>query len=168
MLSAPRGREAFEGGSYMGAQNHQPTSKVFTGISAWLSQRLGEGNILVQQANNHLEDAVILGMEKLHVSDFAASLTGSASDRLILAMGCLVASEAVLPRIDQAFTRLLETAEVERYRGNPLAPQLKSFELKQQFAGVLVKPSVNDRVWDQVETHIAETNILETLKWEAS
>jgi len=44
----------------MDAQNHQATTSVFTRTSAWVAERVGEGMIHIRQANNHLEDAVVI------------------------------------------------------------------------------------------------------------
>ena len=52
----------------MGGKNHQPTRPSLIAASAWLSQQIGEGVILVNESNNSLENSIILAMDKLVVS----------------------------------------------------------------------------------------------------
>lgn len=152
----------------MGGQNHQPTRSIFTAVSAWLSQRVGEGFAVVLEANNYLEDAIILGMDKLYVEELAPRLSGSPSDHLQKTIGALQRSQKILAQIQLGFSKLLEVARTEGYIGNPLASQLKAFDLSSKFGGVLLQPSVNPQVWHELERRISEDNILKTLEWEAS
>ena len=152
----------------MGAQNHQPTNRGLTAISAWLSQRVGEGLILVHEANNHLEDAIILGMDKRHVEHLVPSLSGTPSDHLRQTIAALHNSEETISHIQTGFQTLAEAAKIEGYTGNPLASQVGSFELSKRFEGVILRPFVNRRMWQQLEDRIETTNTLGTLEWEAS
>ena len=151
----------------MGGQNHQPTSSKITAVSAWLSQRVGEGFASVLEANNHLENAIMLGMEKLHVEDLAASLIGAPADHVAKTIECLERSARTLGEIQIGFKRLSDVATIEGYKGNPLASKLSSLQLKAGFEGILVRPFANARVWDELEVRIQDHNILDTLAWEA-
>lgn len=151
----------------MGGKNHQPTNRPITAVSAWLSQRVSKGFIYALEANNCLEDAIILGMEKRHVQDFAASLTGTPSGHLQESISLLQKSLATLDEIKAAYSRISEAAKIEGYIGNPLASRLPSLMLKDKFEGVLVRPSINSDVWRQLEERIKSHNILKTLEWEA-
>ena len=151
----------------MGGQNHQPTNRKITAVSAWLSQRVGEGFASVLEANNHLENAIMLGMNKLHIEDLAASLTGAPADHVAKTIECLEHSTRNLVEIQTGFKRLLDVAIIEGYKGNPLASKLGSLQLKAGFEGVLVQPFANSRVWNELEDRIQNHNILDTLAWEA-
>ena len=151
----------------MGAKNHQPTSTRITAVSAWLSQRVGEGSLLVQEANNHLENAIILGMNKLYVEDLVPSLSGTPCDHLRKTIDTLKRSQEINPQIQLGFARLSEVARIENYVGNPLASRLKAFDLSHRFVGVLVSPTINMQVWRELEHRITNDNIMKTLEWEA-
>lgn len=152
----------------MGGQNHQPTNQVrLIAPSALLSQRVGDGFSHVLRANSDLENAIIVGMDRLHVEDLAPKLPRSAADYLGDAIDHLEASVATLSAIDVAFANLLAAAEAENYHGNPLASQIASFGLVDSFAGGLIAPAVNREAWDELEARIADQNILKTLVWEA-
>lgn len=136
-------------------------------MSAWLSQRVGQGFVSVLTANNHLEDAIMLGMDKLHVEYLAASLSGTPVEHLNKTIDCLRRSINELTEVQIGFKRLLDVAALEGYKGNPLASTLPSLQLKNGFEGVLVKPFANTRVWAELEGRIQRHNILDTLAWEA-
>lgn len=150
----------------MGAKNHQPTNRKITGVSAWLSQKVGEGVIFIQQANNHLEDAIILGMDKLHVEELVPGLSGHPSEHLDKAISALCQSEETLDKIQQGFLRLSEVAKAEGYKGNPFASKLHEMKLAESFSGTLVQPYINERLWREVEERIVKSNILDALEWE--
>lgn len=150
----------------MGGQNHQPTNRVTTSPSAWLSQKVGEGFIGVLEANNHLENAIMLGMQKVYVQDVTPDLKGPASLHLGNAITCLERSKNLISAIQGGFNRVLDAAASEGYTGNPLARKLPSLRLLPQFEGVLVQPHSNSAVWTELERRIADGNILETLRWE--
>lgn len=152
----------------MGAINHQPTNREITAVSAWLSQRVCEGFALVLEANNHLEDAIILGMNKLYVEDLVPSLTGTPSDHLRETVTTLKRSKETLPQIQRGFARLTEAARNENYVGNPLASRLKAFDLSNRFAGVIVCPFINMQIWRELENRITDGNIMKTLEWEGT
>lgn len=151
----------------MGGQNHKPTHTRITAVSAWLSQRVGQGFVSVLEANNHLENAIMLGMNKLHIEDLVASLDGTPAEHLAKTIECLELTSKTLSDIQIGFKRLLDVAVLEGYKGNPLASELGSLNLQTQFEGVLVQPYVNNRVWSELESLIKKHNILETLAWEA-
>ncbi len=150
----------------MGGQNHKPTHKRTIAVSAWLSQRVSEGFALVLQANSHLENAIILGMDKLHVDDLARQLSGPSSDHVERALVYVERSEVTLAEIRAGFGRVLTVACIEGYTGNPLADQLVSFDLKSKFQGLLLRPFVNNTAWQQIEGRLQTTNVLKTLEWE--
>ena len=151
----------------MGGQNHQPTNTGITAASAWLSQNVGKGFSLVLEANNHLENAIMLGMDRLHIEDLASSLKGEPVEHIADAIKCLERSEAMLDNIQVGFRRILEVADTIGYKGNPLASKIETFQLKSKFEGVLVQPYANGQVWNELESHIQKHNILDTLRWEA-
>ncbi|MGH8535186.1 MAG: hypothetical protein ACREXM_01685 [Gammaproteobacteria bacterium] len=152
----------------MGGKNHQPTRQRITAVSAWLSQRIGEGVALVQTSNNHLEDAIMLGMGKLHVQDLVPSLSGTPTEHLLKAIDALGRSQVTLTQIQVGFGRLSDVARIESYSGNPLASQLKSYDLRSKFEGALVRPFANIGIWEELEERITTDNILKTLEWERS
>lgn len=152
----------------MGGQNHQPTRPDITPASAWLSRQIGEGIIAAQQANNHLEDAIIVAMGRLHIEDLTPLLSGSAADHLDLSTNVLRESLAVLERIDTGFERLETVARHIGYRGNPLAGSVRSLRLEEAFVGNLILPVINSAVWNELLRRIEENNILATLDWERS
>jgi len=151
----------------MGGQNHQPTNRKITAVSAWLSQRVGEGFVSVLEANNHLENGIMLGMKKLHVEDLAASLIGAPGDHVAKTIQCLERSVKTLSEIEIGFKRLSDVATIEGYKGNPLASKLSSLQLKAGFEGILVRPYANARIWNELEARIQHNNILDTLAWES-
>lgn len=152
----------------MGGQNHQPTNQVrLIAPSAWLSQKVGDGFAQVLRANSELENAIIAGMNHLHVEDLAVDVTQSSEAYLGEAIALLRQSLETISAIDQGFANLLSAADEEGYRGNPLASRVREFGLQQQFAGTLVVPSVHGGAWEAIESRIEETNILATLRWEA-
>lgn len=151
----------------MGGQNHQPTGTKITAASAWLSQNVGKGFALVLEANNHLENAIMLGMKKLYIEDLTPFLGGTPEEHIEKTITALSQSVDTLEKIQLGFTRLQEVAEIIRYKGNPLSPTIKEHQLKEKFEGVLVKPYCNGKIWEELENHIQEDNILNTLKWEA-
>lgn len=151
----------------MGGQNHQPTRSRLTAASAWLSQKVGEGLVLVLEANNQLENAIIVGMNKIYVEDATSSLHAPPPDYLRSALESLERSTDTLTLIEAGYGRLLESARTEGYTGNPLAQRLASFQLGPQIEGTLVRPFLNRGVWQELEDNITEHNILETLAWEA-
>jgi hypothetical protein len=152
----------------MGGQNHQPTRPDITPASAWLSRQIGEGIISVQQANNHLEDAIIVAMGRLHIEDLVPFLTGPAAEHLELSANALHRSIVTLHNIDTGFRRLATVAQSIGYDGNPLARSVRSFRLDEAFVGKLILPSINISVWNELVCHIEDHNILRTLDWERS
>lgn len=151
----------------MGGKNHQPTRPKLTAASAWLSQQVGKGCIAVQKANNHLEDAIMLGMGKQYIEDLASDLTGSAEAHLASSIESLQESLRCLANIQVGFARLSEAATKEGYKGNPLASSLPSLNLRESFTGVLVRPFPNERLWAELEHRVQKHNVMETLAWEA-
>lgn len=153
----------------MGGQNHQPTNRVrLIAPSAWLSQRVGDGFSQVLRANSELENAIIVGMDRLHVEGFVLGLPLSAEEYLAKSIEFLRASIATVGEIETGFANLLDAAKAENYQGNPLASKVASFGLAEKFAGSVAVPAINQAVWDELETRIAKDNILKTLAWEAT
>lgn len=150
----------------MGGQNHQPTREITTSPSAWLSQKVGEGFVRVLEANNRLEDAIMLGMKKAYVSDVTDHLEGPAAAYLRQSITLLEQSLKILPQIEGGFERLLNAATREGYTGNPLASQLPALNLEANFEGNLVRPYSQARLWKELEGRISRDNILDTLRWE--
>lgn len=150
----------------MGAKNHQPTNTILTGISAWLSQRLGMGLIEVQRANNHLEDAIMLGMNKKYVEDLAIDLSGTCVDHLRSALAALEASKHHAHETQRGFDRILDAAKTEGYTGNPLASQVEEYRLDKLFSESFIGTTLNETIWRKVVGNIKQHNILHTLRWE--
>lgn len=150
----------------MGGQNHQPTNRVTTSPSAWLSQKVGEGFMSVLEANNHLENAIMLGMDKVYVKDVTRNVEGPAAIHLQRTVDCLQRSKNLIKDIQSGFDRVLDAAASEGYKGNPLAQELPSLRLLQQFEGALVLPYSNNAAWKDIESRISQCNILDTLRWE--
>ena len=151
----------------MGGKNHQPTNVIrLIAPSAWLSKKQSEGLIAVLEANNHLEDAIISAMGRLHVEEFVPKSGDTPTDHLTLTLEKLRASLTKLDDIARAYDNLLDAAAKENYTGNPLASKLKDLDLSGQFAGVLIQPHVNRPAWEGVEARIQEDNILAALRWE--
>jgi len=151
----------------MGGKNHQPTKPKLTAASAWLSQQVGKGCIAVQTANNHLEDAIMLGMGRQYIEDLASDLKGSAEIHLADAIESLDESLRCLAKIQVGFARLAEAASKEGYKGNPLAGTLPSLGLRESFTGTLVRPFPNERLWGELEHRVQAHNVMATLAWEA-
>ncbi|MBU1754843.1 hypothetical protein KKH81_00985 [Patescibacteria group bacterium] len=152
----------------MGGQNHQPTSSVtLIAPSAWLSQKIGDGFSEVLQANSQLENAIIVGVNHLHVEDLA-SLEDSSESYLSNAIALVRRSLETEASIQTGFENLLAAADKENYRGNPLASRVRDFDLREQFNGRLVLPSANQNAWEAIVDRVESTNILATLRWEAS
>lgn len=150
----------------MGGQNHQPTRPDITPASAWLSKQIGSGVISIQQANNHLEDAIMLAMRRLHITDLTPALRGSTTGHLELSASALSESLEILQRIDSGFGRVSLVAEEIGYRGNPLACSVRSLRLEDAFDGKLILPTINHSVWNELLCRIEADNILGTLDWE--
>lgn len=150
----------------MGGQNHQPTRPDITPASAWLSQQIGAGIIAAQQANNHLEDAIMVAMGRLHIEDLVPTSSASVSEHLQRSAGALTDGLSILQRIDVGFDRLRIVARDIGYRGNPLAATVRDLRLEDAFAGKLIVPEINRFVWDELLRHIEADNILPTLDWE--
>lgn len=151
----------------MGGQNHQPCNRILTGASAWLSQKVGEGFIDVLAANNHLENAIMLGMKKLHVEDVALGIEGTVEEHVALTIASLNKSLMALSLIPSGFQRLITLAEQIGYKGNPHVGQMDTYNLEESFQGVLIQPHINKAVWDELYTQIKNNNILKTLEWES-
>jgi hypothetical protein len=152
----------------MGGKNHQPTRPSLIAASAWLSQQIGEGVILVNESNNSLENSIILAMDKLHVQDFTIELAGTPAKHMDLAIKKLQETLPCVNRIRAGYQRLLDAAAVEGYSGNPLISQLESYQLQELFDGLVIRPAVNPTVWRELEDRIISSNILQTLRWESS
>ena len=153
----------------MGGQNHQPTNQVrLIAPSAWLSQKVGDGFSEVLRANSELENAIIAGMEHLHVECLASSVTESSEEYLERAITLLSRSLETETLIQRGYVNLLSAAAEENYKGNPLASRVRSFELPAQFSGTLVLPFANPVAWEAIESRVEEMNILDTLRWEAT
>ncbi len=151
----------------MGGQNHQPCNRKITAASAWLSQKVGEGFIEVLAANNHLENAIMIGMHKLHVEDVAFEINGTVEEHVALTVSALQKSLRILSIIPAGFQKLIAVAEQIGYKGNPHVGQLDSYNLEKSFQGSLIQPHVNKAVWDELHSHIKNHNILKTLEWES-
>lgn len=151
----------------MGGQNHQPTNRIMTAASAWLSQRVGEGFLEVLKANNHLEDAIMLGMDKVHIEDFASSLGGSMSEHIEATIHALRRSKVSLDAIPTGYKRLIDIAAKIGYKGNPHVSQLNALDLYTRFEGALIRPAINENAWRELHEMIRTRNILDTLAWEA-
>jgi hypothetical protein len=152
----------------MGGQNHQPTRPDITPASAWLSREIGKGIISVQQANNHLEDAIIVSMARLHIEDLVPASVESPVHHLGLSKDALRLSVVILGNIDSGFARLAEIAEKIGYSGNPLATSVRRLELDKLFSGHLILPAINVLAWEELIRRIETDNILPTLEWERS
>jgi hypothetical protein len=153
----------------MGGQNHQPTSSIrLLGPSAWLSQKLGEGFSAVLQSNNELENAIIAAADRLHVEELAKDITQTPVVYLERAISALEVSLTAIDHIQQGYGHLLDAADDEGYKGNPLASTILDLRLADQFSGTLILPTVNKDAWNAVESRVADTNVLATLKWESS
>jgi hypothetical protein len=153
----------------VGGQNHQPTNRIrLIAPSAWLSRCVGDGFSHVLRANSELENAIIVGMDRLHVNALAPDLPDSALAYLGRSIEHLRASLAMLPEIEAGYDNLLDAARAENYQGNPLASDLPRFDLAASFEGGLVTPAINRAAWDELEARIADQNILGTLAWEAT
>src|ERR1044072_2703681 len=153
----------------MGGQNHQPTNQVrLIAPSVWLSQRIGDGFSHVLRANSELENAIIAGMDHLHVEGLAPHLPLSAAEYLDVSISHLETSLATISDIEIAYANLLAAADAENYRGNPLASKVATLGLAGKFEGGLVSPSINRAAWDELESRVADQNILKTLAWEAT
>lgn len=150
----------------MGGQNHQPTNRNLTAISAWLSRQVSDGFALVLSANSRLEDAIIQGMDKIHCNGLCDEISDTPRAYLQSAIYDLEGSISVLFKIEIGFDRLFEAANKEGYKGNPLVSKLSSQSLMPNFEGNLVQPAVNQMIWSELESRISETNILPTLLWE--
>lgn len=151
----------------MGGKNHQPTSKIqLIAPSALLSKRLGQATIAVTEANNFLEDAIIVAMNHLYVEDFAEPLDETSERYLQRAIASLERSMIVVGEIELAFDNLFKAAKIEGYNGNPLAASVSSFDLKAKFGRLLVRPSINEAAWNAIESRVREGNVLSTLAWE--
>lgn len=152
----------------MGGQNHQPTNQVrLIAPSAWLSQRVGEGFAEVLHANSELENAIIVAMNHLHVEKVAPTLPGSVAAYMSASITKLERSLEIVKEIGIAYANLLDAADAENYKGNPLVAKLRSFRLDEALSGDLVLPSINPKAWKPLEDRISEDNILKTLSWEA-
>lgn len=150
----------------MGGRNHQPTSPDITPTSAWLSRQIGEGIIAIQQANNYLEEAIIIALERRHIEDLVPANTATPAAALTSSIGALSESLAALQRIDIGFNRIAIVAEKVGYTGNPLARSVRTFDLDAAFTGRLLLPNINRSVWDELLRHIEQENILGALEWE--
>jgi len=124
------------------------------------------GLIEVQRANNHLEDAIMLGMNKKYVEDLATTLSGTCVDHLQKALTALDASKRHAKETQNGFERVLEAAESEGYIGNPLASKVDEYQLDKLFSESFVVTSINDKIWREVIRNIKHHNILHTLHWE--
>ena len=153
----------------MGGQNHQPTSSIrLLGPSAWLSQKLGEGFSAVLQSNNELENAIITAADRLHVEGLANDLTQSPETYLERAISALQVSLTAIDHVQHGYAHLLDAANDEGYKGNPLASTVAELGLADQFSGTLILPTVNRDAWNSVESRVADMNVLKTLEWESS
>lgn len=152
----------------MGGQNHQPTDPNAAAISALVSQRVGRGFECVLRANSCLENAIIVGMNKLYVEDMAKDVLEDGAEHLREAIASLNDAKEELFGIDAGFNRMFEALKAEGYKGNPLISKLVDFELGSQFSELLVKPTVNETIWKNLEVKISTDYIVETLKWEQS
>lgn len=151
----------------MGGQNHQPTNRLtLIAPSAWLSQKVGDGLMAVLEANNEIENAIIIAMNELHVEHLPTLRNATPTKCLERSSAALERSLTRVSEIEAGFDNLLNAAAKEGYTGNPLAPSIASFNLATKFSRHLVLPDVNERAWKDVESRIAATNVLATLRWE--
>lgn len=151
----------------MGGQNHQPTNKKGTASSAWLSKKIGEAVIALQSANNHLEDAIIIGLRPHDPAQIHERITAvSSAASLRLSRQSLMEMKGHLAHIDEGFDQLLNVCAQIGYTGNPLAPDIEDFDLRTVFKRHDVLPHVNAEAWEDVATRIRDTNIIATLRWE--
>jgi hypothetical protein len=151
----------------MGGQNHQPTNRTLICPSAWLSQKLGEGLIAVLNANNELENAIIVAGDRHLVEDRTRHLKGTPSEYLDKTISELELSVSKIFELQHAYKSLVRAACAEGYKGNPLSATIGDLNLAVQFSGTLILPSVNRDAWNAVESRVRATNILPTLEWES-
>jgi len=157
-----------QGGLIMGGQNHQPTNRPLIASSAWLSQKFGEGFVAVLEANNQLENAIIIAEQLLHVEDLAKGLDGTAVDHLDRTIASLTVSLEKIGEIEVAYDNLFAASAREGYTGNPLASSIRRFNLRESLSGDMICPNINQQVWQEVEQRINDQNVLDTLRWEQS
>lgn len=150
----------------MGGQNHQPTKPNAAAVSALVSQRVGRAFENILKANSSLENTIIIGMNAIYIEDIASGLTDDGAIHLETAVECLDEALREIQLIDQGFDRMFKALEIEKYTGNPLVSKLRDMGLREKFSGLLVQPSPNSVIWEELENRIAQSNIIETLRWE--
>ncbi len=141
----------------MGGINHKPTKGVkLVASAARVSRVAGMALEALLAANTAYEEAII------------AAFNGSYDEALSRHRQSIDLAATARQRwrdIDAAYAMLLEDIAIEKYPGNPLAPQLEPDALLEELSGrVLVDTNVD--LFNEVAGGIKAQNLIETFKWE--
>ncbi len=156
----------------MGGINHKPTKKVFTSVSAFLSMKVTEALVAVENANIALEKAILASCDKpMYVKpeilrDLASGGTSASMYFLNEGIRYLRSSLEDIDLIVASYNIMLEEMQKEGYDGNPLATNLAEYRLCDRLDGEVIQPTVLTSIWHEIEHHIIHDNLPKTFEFE--
>lgn len=141
----------------MGGINHKPTKGIkLVASAARVSRVVGMTLEMILAANTAYEEAIIAAFNGSY--DEAASHHDQSID-------LAAAAKRRLRDVDAAYAMMLEDIAIERYSGNPLAPQLEPEELLGELADAVLIDA-NTALFGEIAESIKAQNLVETFKQE--
>jgi hypothetical protein len=156
----------------VGGINHKPTKKVFTSISAFLSMKVTEALVAVENANIALEKAILASCDKpMYVKpEILQNLTsgGGLTSVNFLNQGIeyLRSSLEHIDLIVNTYDIMLEEMAKKGYKGNALATSLAEYRLAARLNDKVIQPTVVTHIWHEVENRIIHDNLPKTFEFE--
>lgn len=156
----------------MGGINHKPTRTKFTSVSAFLSMKVTEALVAVENANIVLEKAILASCDKpMYVKPgiLRALASGGASaavNFLDEGVGYLRSSLKDIDVIVNTYDIMLEEMAKDGYKGNALATSLAEYRLAGRLDGKVIQPAVLTSIWHEVEHRIIHDNLPKTFEFE--
>lgn len=145
------------GVTIMGGINHKPTKGTkLVASAARVSRVVGMTLETILAANTAYEEAMIAAFNGSY--DEALSHHGQSIDLATTA-------RRRVRDIDAAYAMLLEDIAVEKYPGNPLAPELKPDVLREELSGRVLL-DMNAVLFDEMAGSIKTQNLVETFRRE--
>ncbi|PTQ56902.1 MAG: hypothetical protein BSOLF_2578 [Candidatus Carbobacillus altaicus] len=151
----------------MGGINHRPTKgvSVTTALSAQCAWAIGQAITNLWQANGELEKAIISATGKTDIARHIDGVTGDAVSHLERAIAYLYATLDGVHTTIHAYDDLLTLTDELGYKGNPFAPQIREWNLRELLEQHLFLIRSRE-MWDDIASRIEQHNLVEYFKWE--